>query len=164
MKRAAKECFVCMCEKTKDSRGRPQEWAGDRCEKLHVSGWVSLPLFHLSAHPVVLTVACADRSSYGHESRRLHPRPRRNRTPGFSGRGQAAGCLDWLESHYKTNTLGGSCAGPRCGERLAWAMDPARRKAPQKSSLSALSMSPGVESGIAFWPHSPRNSVYKAPR
>ncbi|KZW01782.1 hypothetical protein EXIGLDRAFT_829719 [Exidia glandulosa HHB12029] len=38
MKRGSTECFVCACKATKDSKGRKQDWAGDKCQKLDVSG------------------------------------------------------------------------------------------------------------------------------
>ncbi|OCB87351.1 hypothetical protein A7U60_g5490 [Sanghuangporus baumii] len=35
--KAGKTCFVCACSVTHDDSGRPQEWAGDACERKDVS-------------------------------------------------------------------------------------------------------------------------------
>jgi hypothetical protein len=36
--KAGKTCFVCACSATKDSKGRTENWAGEACERMDVSG------------------------------------------------------------------------------------------------------------------------------
>jgi hypothetical protein len=38
--KAGRTCFACSCEATKDSKGRTEYWAGSRCEREDVSGYV----------------------------------------------------------------------------------------------------------------------------
>ena len=39
--RAGRTCFTCACEATHDSTGRTQYWAGSKCERKDVSGYVA---------------------------------------------------------------------------------------------------------------------------
>ncbi len=39
--RAGRTCFTCACEATLDSAGRTQYWAGNKCERMDVSGYVA---------------------------------------------------------------------------------------------------------------------------
>jgi hypothetical protein len=39
--RAGRTCFTCACEDTQDSAGRTQYWAGSKCERKDVSGYVA---------------------------------------------------------------------------------------------------------------------------
>jgi hypothetical protein len=39
--RAGRTCFTCACEATQDSPGRTQYWAGSKCERKDVSGYVT---------------------------------------------------------------------------------------------------------------------------
>lgn len=39
--RAGRACFTCVCEATQDSAGRTQYWAGSKCERKDVSGYVA---------------------------------------------------------------------------------------------------------------------------
>jgi hypothetical protein len=39
--RAGRSCFTCECETTQDSAGRSQYWAGGKCEREDVSGYVA---------------------------------------------------------------------------------------------------------------------------
>ena len=39
--RAGRTCFTCACEATRDSAGRTQYWAGRKCERKDVSGYVA---------------------------------------------------------------------------------------------------------------------------
>lgn len=42
--KAGRKCFTCACEATKDSNGRTQYWAGSKCERKDVSGYVRIEL------------------------------------------------------------------------------------------------------------------------
>jgi len=42
--KAGRACFTCACEATKDSAGRTQYWAGRKCERKDVSGYVRIDL------------------------------------------------------------------------------------------------------------------------
>jgi hypothetical protein len=39
--RAGRTCFTCACEATQDSEGRTQYWAGSKCQRKDVSGYVT---------------------------------------------------------------------------------------------------------------------------
>ena len=39
--KAGRTCFTCACEATQDSPGRTQYWAGSKCERKDVSGYVA---------------------------------------------------------------------------------------------------------------------------
>lgn len=39
--RAGRTCFTCACQATHDSPGRTQYWAGSKCERKDVSGYVA---------------------------------------------------------------------------------------------------------------------------
>lgn len=41
--RAGRTCYVCACGATKSSKGRTLEWAGAKCERQDVSGYVANP-------------------------------------------------------------------------------------------------------------------------
>lgn len=56
--RAGRTCFTCACEATRDSAGRTQYWAGRKCERKDVSGYVRSDL----SRPAVLADACLGRS------------------------------------------------------------------------------------------------------
>jgi hypothetical protein len=43
-RRAGRTCFTCACEATQDSAGRTQYWAGRKCERKDVSGYVPCSL------------------------------------------------------------------------------------------------------------------------
>ena len=51
--KAGRTCFTCACEATKDSAGRTQYWAGSKCERKDVSGYVLIDLSRL-----LLTDSC----------------------------------------------------------------------------------------------------------
>ena len=53
--KAGRTCFTCACEATSDSAGRTQYWAGSRCERKDVSGYVRTDLSRLA----VFADACA---------------------------------------------------------------------------------------------------------
>jgi hypothetical protein len=48
--KAGRTCFTCACEATRDSNGRTQYWAGGKCEREDVSGYVHMGLSRLPVH------------------------------------------------------------------------------------------------------------------
>lgn len=44
VRKGPKECFVCQCVKTKDSKNRTEWWSGASCQTKDVSTYVSKPL------------------------------------------------------------------------------------------------------------------------
>ena len=46
--KAGRTCYTCSCEATKDSNGRTQYWAGSKCEREDVSGYVRICLPRLA--------------------------------------------------------------------------------------------------------------------
>jgi Domain of unknown function (DUF3844) len=47
--KAGRTCFICSCEATKDSKGRTEHWAGSKCERKDVSGYVRFVPPHVPA-------------------------------------------------------------------------------------------------------------------
>jgi hypothetical protein len=52
--KAGRTCFTCACEHTRNSAGGTQFWAGRRCERKDVSGYVQIDLFRLAVDCLVV--------------------------------------------------------------------------------------------------------------
>ena len=52
--KAGRTCFACACQATRDSEERTEYWAGSKCERKDVSGYVCTTRSRLAAHCSVL--------------------------------------------------------------------------------------------------------------